>query len=255
MHHYCNTWLNGTRICIALGGMVIFATTCSAQLASNEVVDSWLFSGQPEATIRQRFKDQAKLRIDQLDACCSLTVDQKKKLQFAAQGDIDRFFREIAKIRIETKGAQMNDQAQIQQIWNRISPYATRVQGDFFDETCLLQKVIGCALDSQQAEQYQQMQVEYKTRRERALTRQMIVTLEESLPLLADQRTKLLELLDQQPAPKMAEQFETYIGYAKLSRIDPAKLAEFLDKEQVDTIRRVLDRYIGVLQALPMKGE
>ncbi len=255
MQFFYHTWLNGMRIGIALGLMFMFADDCNGQFGSNEVVDSWLFSGQPEATIRQRFKDQAKLRIDQLDACCNLTDDQKKKLQFAAHGDIDRFFREIAKIRIETKGVQVNDQAQIQQVWNRISPYATRVQGDFFDESCLLQKVIGCALDSHQVEQYRQMQIEFRIRREKALTRQMIVSLEESLPLLTDQRTRLLELLDNQPAPQMAEQFETYIGYAKLSRIDPAKLAEFLDKEQVDTIRRVLDRYIGVLQALPMKGE
>jgi hypothetical protein len=233
-----------------LGWFMTCVSTAQAQVQL-DFVDSWIFSGQTESAIRKRFKELASAKVDQLDNCCNLTTEQKRKLLLAAAGDIDRFFHEINKVRRENKGVQMQDQVVIQQLWAKVIPYATRIQGNFFDETTLFAKVIDCTLDGPQAASYSQMKADLAKRKDRALTLQVVASLEESVPLLAEQRAKMIELLDQQPARAMPPQFEPYFGYAKLAKIKEEDLAKFLDKEQVRTIRQISDRYAPVLQAIP----
>ena len=76
-----------------------------------------------------------------------------------------------------------------------------------------------------------------------------VSTIEDSLPLVADQRKKLVELMDAQKVRVIQQQgMETYVGYAKLAKVPEADLEKLFDKDQMKALKTLRDRYAPVVQ-------
>ena len=105
-------------------------------------------------------------------------------------------------------------------------------------------------LEAGQIEEYKHLLAEQLERRFHAMVLTTVSTIEESLPLVADQRVKLIELLDAQKLKGIPPQqgLETYVGYAKLAKVPEAELEKLFDKEQMKTLKILRDRYAPIVQ-------
>ncbi len=230
-------------VCIA-----VFANRVSAQ--QQDWIQSWLFNGRTEASVRLSLQNQAEQRLLQLKEQCRLTEEQASKLKLAAAGDINRFFHEVERARKATKGLDQQNQNAVQEAWAVVSPLTTRLNAGLFNEKSLFAKVMASTLDAAQVDEYKQLLAQQLERRHHAMVLATVSTIEDSLPLVKDQRAKLIELLDAQKLKALPQQqgLETYVGYAKLAKVPEAELEKLFDKDQMKTLKTLRDRYAPIVQ-------
>lgn len=229
----------------------LFAFTNSALAQQQDWIQSWLFNGRTEANVRLGLQNQAEQKLSQLKEHCSLSEEQATKLKLAAAGDVNRFFHEVELARKATKGLDQQNQNAVQQAWAVVSPLTTRLNAGLYNEKSLFSKVMSSTLDAAQILEYKRLLAEQLERRHHAMVLTTVSTIEDSLPLVADQRTKLIELLDAQKIKALQQQgMETYVGYAKLAKVPEEELEKLFDKEQVQALKKLRDRYAPVVQML-----
>lgn len=240
-------------ICLAIA----FTPNSSAQIffgAGNQNEDwvaMWAFNGRSEQQVREQLTGQYETKISMLDRLCDLDETQHAKLDRSARADVSRFFREVTKIRKQVKdsGLNPNNNQDMNKMWQIISPLAQKMQQGVFGKDSLFQKVLRGTLNADQNKIYADELKRLQERRFKTITRINVAELEGSMPLIGDQRDKLLAILDKQTLPDFKENrhFEAYAGYLKLllaKRKDP-KLGGFLDKQQMAVIDQYCDRYRG----------
>jgi hypothetical protein len=212
-------------------------------------IQAWVFNGRTEASVRLGLQNQAEQKLDQLKENCQLTDEQHTKLKLAAAGDINRFFHEVALARKATTGLDQQDQNAVQEAWNVVSPLTTRLTTGLFGEKSLFAKVMARTLDASQVIEYRRLLEEQLERRYHAVVLTTVSTIEDSLPLVREQRAQLIELLDRQKLKSAPQQgMETYIGYAKLAKVPDAELEKIFDKDQLKTLQSLRQRYAPVVQ-------
>ena len=212
-------------------------------------IQSWLFNGRTETVVRQSLRNQAEQKLSLMKDVCHLSDDQHAKLKLAAAGDVNRFFQEVAQVRKVTAGVNQQDQNAIQEAWNVVSPLSARLHAGIYDEKSLFVKVMTNTLDEAQLKEYQRVLQEQIDRRHHAMVMAVVSKLEESLPLVGDQRDKLIALLDAQTIKEVKQQgMEAYIGYAKLGKVPDEELEKLFDKDQLKALKAVRDRYAAVVQ-------
>ncbi len=212
-------------------------------------IQSWLYNGRSEASIRLGLQNQAEQKLAQLKEHCQLNEEQATKLKLAAAGDINRFFHEVEQARKATKGLDQQNQNAVQEAWAVVSPLTTRLNAGLHDEKSLFVKVMASALEASQVDKYKRLLAEQLERRHHAVVLTTVSTIEEVLPLVADQRKKLIELMDAQKIRRNLQQgMETYVGYAKLAKVPETELEKLFDKEQMKALKLLRDRYAPVVQ-------
>ena len=226
---------------------VVFTNFVFAQ--QQDWIQSWLFNGRTEASVRLGLQNQAEQKLTQLKEQCCLTEEQATKLKLAAAGDVNRFFHEVEQARKATKGLDQQNQNAVQEAWAVVSPLTTRLNAGLYDEKSLFAKVMSSTLDAAQVDEYKRLLTEQLERRHHAVVLTTVSTIEDSLPLIADQRKKLVELLDAQKVKGSQQQgMETYVGYAKLAKVPEAELEKLFDKEQMKVLKYLRERYAPIVQ-------
>jgi len=226
---------------------VVFTNFASAQ--QQDWIQSWLFNGRTDASVRLGLQNQAEQKLAQLKEQCRLTEEQATKLKLAAVGDVNRFFHEVEQARKATKGLDQQNQNAVQEAWAVVSPLTTRLNSGLYDEKSLFAKVMSSTLDAAQVDEYKRLLTEQLERRHHAVVLTTVSTIEDSLPLVADQRKKLVDLLDAQKVKTSQQQgMETYVGYAKLAKVPEAELEKLFDKEQMKALKSLRDRYAPIVQ-------
>ncbi len=235
-------------LCAAMSLLSFQSTALTQQ--QQDWIQSWLYNGRTEASVRLGLQHQAEQKLTQLKDQCRLTEEQAVKLKLAAAGDVNRFFHEVEQARKATKGLDQQNQNAVQEAWAVVSPLTTRLNAGLYEEKSLFAKVMASTLDAAQVGDYKQLQAEQLERRHHAMVLTTVSTIEESLPLVQDQRTKLVELLDAQKLKAIQPQqgLETYVGYAKLAKVPEADLEKLFDKEQMKTLKILRDRYAPIVQ-------
>jgi len=225
----------------------VAATTLHAQ--QPDWIQSWLFNGRTEIAVRQSLQNQAEQKLSLMKDICNLSEDQHAKLKLAAAGDVNRFFHEVAQVRKATAGVDQQNQNAIQEAWLVVSPLSTRLQAGIFDEKSLFVKVMTNTLDEAQVKKYKRVLQEQIDRRHHAMVLAVVSTLEENIPLVGEQRDKLIALLDAQTIKEVKQQgMEAYIGYAKLGKVPDEELEKLFDKDQLKTLKAVRERYAAIVQ-------
>ena len=231
--------------------ILVVSVLCSgiASATQQDWIQSWVFNGRTEASVRQGLLNQADQKLNQLEEHCRLTDEQRAKLKLAANGDVKRFFTEVAIMRRETESINQQDQNAVQTAWTRVRPLTERMQSGIFGDQSLFGKVMSSTLDKSQIEEYEKVVREQSERRQHALVLSLVTTLEKSVPMVADQREKLIALLDAQTIkPLRRQDIEAYVAYAKLSRISDEELEKLFDKEQVKVLKAIRERYAAIAQ-------
>lgn len=217
-----------------------------------DVVAMYLFQGQSEETWRVQFEMRTKLQVQDAIKAAELTSEQAKQLELAVRGDFSRFYRDIEKVREETKGLTFNNVQDQQKIWAAIQPVYTRGTEGLLSDTSLFYKVLDSVLTEVQKERYKQHLKERQQRHLWAIVKMTIADVEKRLPLTVEQRQALLELVQNSDLPaQIPKAYEPYVGYAMLCRIAVSEMeSPILDEHQRDTFHELLQPYRGYVQSI-----
>ncbi len=219
--------------------------TANAQFRQNDWVSMWALNGQNEQQVAKQLRSEYQMRIRIIDRICELEQEKQNKLKLAAEADITRFLRDVARTRREVDALEI-DNNNVQEAWQVVSPLATRVQTGMFGDGSLFQKVFRSLLDDSQQQLYEAQLQRDRQRRWGAITRTNVADMEKATPLLGHQREKLLKLLDAVKVPeKLNKHMDGYVGYLRLIKVDEQDLAEFLDEHQLAVLRQYQERYQG----------
>jgi len=212
--------------------------------ARQDILAMYVFNGIDEATFKKQLDEQTKLVVDRIVKITAIDDAQRRKLTLAATGDLHRFYRELETVREETKDFDIQNQEQMQKVWQIVSPVQQRVNAGILNETSLFEKLLAAVLTVEQRAAYD----EYLRKRERALCTAVlhatIADLEKSLPLTVEQRTRLLALLEANPFPKKVQNGSLYnVGYVLLARLNDTEVAKILDESQHKTFKGITKQF------------
>jgi hypothetical protein len=198
-------------------------------------VESWIFSGQTGENARLQLENTAQQRIALVREKCGLDEAQTAKLQLASHGDICRFFREIDVVR-KRLGVRTADHRLMNAAAAEIIPLQQKWNSGLFGAQSL---VAGALKTTLTAEQKQRLLGEKQRQRDeshRFLAMAAIQTVERSIPLTQKQREALLHLvLQHMPTEAVLPNFESYLAFIALIRIEDEALKSFLDPPQLAT--------------------
>ncbi len=237
--------------------------------------DNWLrselLSGRSEAWARLQADRSLTQSVSELQTQCKLTSEQSTKLLLAGRGDIAKYFRDIEDLYSELKPlaneeiANRKDLASFlskPEIQAKLIPFKKRWKSSLHGAGSLFQGVV---MQTLTPEQIKSFALQSQQRDQLRLTQKMmsfLVSLEKSMPLTSEQRSKMLQKLqlhhaknnepttqdEQRAEDKLVDLFaiqepnrlkeDDYrlapmIAAMKLQQND---LEEFLDPEQVKTM-------------------
>ena len=185
---------------------------------------------------------------------CSLTDVQKKKLELASRGDIVEIFDRVEAVR--TKFRQIkNDQNKFNQIWQDIQPLQVAFQSEQFGRGSFFHKSLAKVLTPEQLVQYEEAEVARRRFQYRAAIASLVAQIELLVPLLDEQREKLIDLtIEETPLPKQFGQYTTQIVFVQMSSIPRKKLEGILDPIQLRVIDQQMQQVQGMKRWLIQQG-
>ncbi|MCA9126998.1 MAG: hypothetical protein KDB22_07930 [Planctomycetales bacterium] len=242
------------QIRVGLFLLLLSPNACQGQFfqpANQDVIHLYLFRGQSESQFRAKIDNQARIRVERISGICQLNEKQIKKLNWAVQGDVARFFREVSNAREQTKNLNVQVQEEMQQAWQIVSPLYQRAQTGVLDDESLFAKILASALDEEQALRLDQYEAEQRQRVFHAVIDATISDIDRLMPLTSKQRTALIKLLHEQPVPKkLPMQMESYLGYAAICRLESKELKTILDAKQLELVNNLRAQYEGIVPQL-----
>lgn len=221
--------------------------------------DQWVFNlngtiDKGGVKTRQKLRDLADSRIEELDRLCSLTEPQKQKLRLAAHGDIVRLFDQVELVRAKFSKVR-NDQNKFNQIFQDVQPLQTAINSEQFGTDSFFYKTVAKTLTPEQVRRFEDSQLDRRRFQYRAAIAIVVAQLENSVPLLEKQRHDLIELtLRETPIPRRFGQYNHQMVLAQMSEIPKAELEKILDPVQARIIHEQLGQIRGMKRWLIQQG-
>lgn len=215
-------------------------------IQQRDIIAMYLFNGQDEATFKNQLESSCNLRVKRIFEVIGLDAEQKRKLDFAIRGDINRLYREMEFVRHQTKDLNLQDQADMQKAWQVMQPLYTKVTSTgIVGDDSLFERVLESTLTSEQQDDYRA----YMSERQRAevdgLTRLALAELEKSIPLLAEQRQQIIsQALELDYPRKIQRGMESMVGFLRLSKLPDEEMQEILDAEQYAAFQKFKQQYL-----------
>ncbi len=217
-------------------------------ILQQDIVAMYLFNGADEATFKRRLEQQIELRVERIAQVVDLEVTQLEKLRLAAHGDLSRFYRELGHVREKTKGLNQQNQQEMQQAWQHISPLQSRLSEGIINQNSLTERILATLLTDEQQAKYDVYLSERNQARLRAVIALAIVDVEKVVPLTERQRTELIKLLNAN-ALKHELFFNhryPYFGFVLLAKLTDEELTPLLDEQQQKALRQLTKPYEGM---------
>ncbi|MEZ6068101.1 MAG: hypothetical protein R3B90_20845 [Planctomycetaceae bacterium] len=230
------------------------------QIDENQIM-SWAFENESSINgAKGRLQRHLDSELEMLASLGELRPEQRKRLELAGRGDIDRFFTMAeAKLREMPRGSI--PQEEWQKIWQGLSPIRNRYKRGVHGSDSLFRRTIPAVLDGEQAEKYQTLLRERANMRYRALVEATVAQLEIKLPLTSDQRERLIKVILEETTPPNFEA-ENYLKYAvvlhKMSKVPEERIKPIFDDAEWKHVRQALQRgamWGGQIDQLEKGGE
>ncbi|MGZ0169750.1 MAG: hypothetical protein ACKVHE_09350 [Planctomycetales bacterium] len=235
---------------------VHFDTVAFGQVGwTDQQFDQYVFQQYGNAsTARVRLKESLELFTEDVDLACGLSNAQKQKLRLAGQGDIERFFRKFDKVKTKFQAIR-NDQQKVNQIFQDISPLQTQLASGLFDRDSLLQKSLVNTINREQFLKYLKVDEERQRFHHEAKIGITISLLDQAVPVTAEQRRKLTELLRRETKPpRKSGRYGYYVMMHQVSKIDDKKFKPILDTIQWQVFNQQLAQMRGMEKWLKQNG-
>lgn len=216
-------------------------------MAQQDIVAMYLFNGQDEATFKRQLEAGTSLRVARIAKIVGLKEEQQSKLEWAIHGDLNRFYHDIELVREKTKGLSVNQQDELQRAWEHISPLYEKVRGSgVIGQDSLFEKVLAATLDRDQSRRYHDYLNDRQRAESWAMLRMSLAELEKAIPLMADQRAKLVALLEKENPRREPGFGQPGInGFREIANLQDEDVQSILDDEQYAAFKKFQQTYQG----------
>ncbi len=207
-----------------------------------EQLDHWVFENSYEMA-RQNHQTLIKLEIAQLDAACGLSPEQKRLLQLAGAGELQRFANIRTVLQARYAG-RTYDQNKLGEVFQELQPYQALFQRRSLGSESLVIKLLPTLLDESQSERFSDWLEKRKLVEQRRQIDAAVALIEQQVPLTITQREQLVELFQSHTRPISADASERHIStglgrLAQLNDVPPAAFQAFLDPPQWEALQAV----------------
>jgi hypothetical protein len=224
-----------------LSGMLCAApVTAQNPAISIEQFDAWIFQGLPgrgQAT-REAIESRVDQEILRISRAITLEDAQTSRLKLAGKGDVKRFFDRVDKARRQFLAMQDRlERNNLNEAYQLAMPLQQELTAGLFGPKSLLQKSIPSTLDEQQMEAWQrEIERSDRVRAERAVTL-FIAQMQRQVPMTADQRTRLAELLNARvKSVRTTDRYTPYLIQYRMSEVPRETFVKMFDVEQMKAI-------------------
>ncbi len=217
--------------------------------------DQWIFNGRSgQGGGRAWFEARLALKLDELDRVCHLTEPQKVKLRLAGLGDAKRFL-DLYDEKFRKFQAVKHDQNKINEIFQEIQPLQQILNNGTYGRSSIFAKAIASTLTPEQSGLYAECDRERRGARYRARIELFVGTMDETVGLTNDQRTRLIDLLMAEiKLPARSGQYEYYLVLYKASQVPTDKLKAVFDPAQWKVVSPTLNQAKGYSSFLKQYG-
>lgn len=220
------------------------------QPISREDFDLSLFRSQGTSVARNarnRLETQLVRHVDEIARRCDASAPQRKKLQLAGTGDITRYFDRVEALWEEMqkppRDAEANQQRNV-----RLQELRLELLAGLSGQGSLFEKAVQRTLTGDQWARYEQDRLERRAVSYRARIDVVIAAWDSVVPLRAEQRRRLSELLAAETRPpRWFGELDVPVVLVQAARIPEARFREILDDEQWRLIHKL------VLKGEPMR--
>jgi hypothetical protein len=204
---------------------------------------------QGESPALLRARSAGKKRLERIDAACSLSAEQRRRLELALESDSRRFAAEIDTIRSRYVGRQinMNDQAG-QKEWHAFQQDVQRCREQLrrlYSEASLFTSVLRTTLDERQLTVLLDEQTARRSYHWRTLVAETLARLDDTLALSEPQHAAIEKLLlDREPALRIDadttsindSNLRRQLVFMVLAEVDAKKLKAVVSERQWKTL-------------------
>lgn len=194
--------------------------------------DQWIFGVQYADQGVKRIESLLTLKVEAVNQACELTEDQRAKLKLAGDGDIQRFYDDVAIVRAKFMKVRRNRNA-FNNIWQDIQPLQVRVNAGLFDQSSFLAKVLHRTLNDEQTARYEESELQRRQFRYGAKLALVVAMMERTMPLRAAQRGRFIQVLKEETKPpRVFGQYDYYLVLYQLTKVSEEKLKPIFDEAQ-----------------------
>jgi hypothetical protein len=196
--------------------------------------DRWVFGNAVNAGQgRARLDNMLRMQIAEVDRGYSLTDAQKTKLELAGRGDIKRFFEAVDEKRRRFRTVQ-TDQQKFMAFYQELQPLQRRMNAAaMFGDGSFFSKALLKTLDGKQAVRYEESLRERQRFRHRSLTNLVVATIDNGAGLTADQRRRLLKLVQEETRPpKQTGPYDYQVVMLQLAKLPEEKVKPIFNEAQ-----------------------
>jgi len=216
--------------------------------------DQWMFQNVGNAKQgEQQIRTRAELQLAEIDRLCKLNEPQRKKLELAAKGDIERFLQEVDVLRRKFNALKGDEQAMMN-MWQEISPLHMKQARGLTGPGSLLARSLGKTLTTEQTARYDEVTRHRRQFRYEASIDVALHTIEATIALKGEQRESIRAELLQLPPPLAFGQYDHYLVMYRLAGLPSEKLQPLLDARQWDVLKRQFDQYRRTGETLFAQG-
>ena len=226
--------------------------------------DQMLFQNDGNATKgEQRMRVRTELKFAELDQVCQLNEEQKRKLQLASCGDLQRFRAQADALRLKfeklVKEQKQNDAEAFnqayQQMWQEIQPLQMRMNTGLSEGgESMLAKVLSQTLTIEQKEKYAVVTTERQRFRYETNIAVCLHNLEDVVFLSESQREEITKLLLVMPPPRQTGQYESYAVQCRMSMIPVERLEPIFKPDQWRKFKPQYEQYRNIRQSWVQAG-
>lgn len=203
--------------------------------------------------VRKKLETQLTQAVEWVARSCDASDAQQKKLHLAGLGDIERFFDRMDVLWKELR----QDAADPDEFDERVAGIR-RVEGEMnaglFGPDSLFEKAIRRTLNNEQWARYEQARLERRAAGYRARVVLVVAQWDKIVPLRAEQRRRLSDLLAAEThPPRWYGTYDFPAIMVQAARIPDGRYQAILDDEQLPLIRKLLTKsqvYEGMLQRI-----
>ncbi|MDA1055248.1 MAG: hypothetical protein O3C40_32915 [Planctomycetota bacterium] len=194
--------------------------------------DQWIFGVPTSDHGRKRVESLLTLNVEAINHVCGLTEDQVAKLELAGQGDIKRFYDDVAVLHDKFMKVRRNRNA-VNNFYQELLPLQARVNAGLFKEASFFRKVLNRTLNDEQSSAYEAAEWERGQFRYHAKLALVVSMIERTMPLRAEQRERFIQVLKEETQPPKAfGQYDYYVVLYQLGTVPDLKLKPIFDEAQ-----------------------
>jgi len=217
---------------------------------SEQQVAHWVFGnrivmqGRTVQTPAGTIGEGLALELDLVEAAAPLSEPQRRKLELAGRGDVDRFMDRYEAFAAgcphgavsQDKYLELNQQAQ---------PLAARFRAGLHGEGSLFRKVLRSALDAEQLARFDSLQAERGRKRYEAAVKATVAMIDQKVPLTAAQRERLIEVTLRETTPPetpVEGSYKYYVVLLQMSKVPEDRLKPIFEEGEWRAVRVLLQQ-------------